>query len=251
MELMDICFSLIALILLEIILGIDNLVILSILTEKLPLEKRKKARRWGLSFAWVTRLFLLASAVYMVKLVKPILIIGSFSFSARDIFLLIGGAFLIWKATDEIHQDLTNELLVEPISTKMHSKATFRAVVTQVALLDVVFSLDSVLTAVGLTNHFWIMALAITCAILIMIFASEPVSAFITKHPTIKMLALSYLILIGTVLIADGFSFHIPRAYLYFAMGFSLAVESLNLIKKSHNRRKNKSQDVPKQVLRK
>lgn len=238
MDFVDVGVSLVALIILEIVLGIDNLVILSILTEKLPLAKRKKARRWGLTFAWMTRLILLASAVYMVKLVKPLIVIGQFTFSARDIFLLLGGAFLIWKSTDEIHQDVTNEPFSTPISSNPRSSATFKAVVFQVALLDVIFSLDSVLTAVGLTSQFWVMALAITCAILIMIYASEPVSDFITRHPTIKMLALSYLILIGTVLIADGFSFHVPRGYLYFAMGFSLGVESLNLLKKSRIKRK-------------
>lgn len=238
MEFLEIVLSLLALIILEIVLGIDNLVILSILTEKLPYDKRKKARRWGLTFAWMTRLMLLASAVYMVKLVKPIVTIGTLSFSVRDLFLFIGGVFLIWKSTDEIHQDLTNQPLAKPDSKKVYSAATFRAVVIQVALLDVIFSLDSVLTAVGLTPHFWVMALAITFAIMIMLYSSEPVSDFITKHPTIKILALSYLILIGTVLIADGFSFHIPRGYLYFAMGFSLAVESLNLYKQSRKKRK-------------
>lgn len=241
MEFVNIGLSLVALIILEIVLGIDNLVILSILTEKLPVEKRKKARRWGLTFAWMTRLILLASAVYMVQLVKPLISIGTLTLSARDIFLLLGGAFLIWKSTDEIHQDVTQEPMFDPVSKKVYSAATFRGVVIQVALLDVIFSLDSVLTAVGLTSVFWVMALAITIAIIIMIYASEPVSDFIIKHPTIKMLALSYLILIGTVLVADGLSFHIPRGYLYFAMGFSLAVESLNLIKKSRTKlKKNK-----------
>lgn len=240
MEFFDVLLSLIALIVLEIVLGIDNLVILSILTEKLPSDRRKRARQLGLSCAWVTRLILLASAVFMVKLVKPLVVIAGFSFSARDLFLILGGAFLIWKSTDEIHQDLTDELPVQPVSKHLYSAATFRMVIIQIALLDIIFSLDSVLTAVGLTTRYWVMALAITCAILIMIYASEPVSAFISKHPTIKILALSYLILIGTVLIADGFSFHIPRGYLYFAMGFSLSVESLNLIKRSRKKRKKK-----------
>ncbi len=238
MDFINIVVSLIALVILEIVLGIDNLVILSILTEKLPKGKRKKARRLGLIFAWMTRLLLLGSAVYMVRLVKPLVSIGSLTFSARDIFLFLGGAFLIWKATDEIHQDIMNEPLVTPILERTHSATTFRKVVMQVALLDIIFSLDSVLTAVGLTTEFWIMAVAITCAIFIMIYASEPVSEFISKHPTVKMLALSYLILIGTVLIADGFSFHVPRGYLYFAMGFSLGVESLNLVKNSRKKRK-------------
>lgn len=181
----------------------------------------------------------------MVKLVKPIAIVGSFTFSIRDIFLFLGGAFLIWKSTDEIHQDVMNEPAtpMSTISQKTHSAITLRSVVIQVALLDIIFSLDSVLTAVGLTTQFWVMAIAITCAIIIMIYASEPVSEFISQHPTIKMLALSYLILIGTVLIADSFSFHIPRGYLYFAMGFSLSVESLNLFKKSRKKSKNTSRN--------
>ena len=236
MDLINSSASLIALIILEIVLGIDNLVILSILTEKLPVHQRKKARRWGLTFSWVTRLLLLASAVFMIKLVKPLFTIGQLSLSLRDIFLLAGGAFLIWKSTDEIHQDVMNDPIAVP-ATKGTRAVTFRRVIIQVALLDIIFSLDSVLTAVGLTTQFWVMALAITCAILIMIFASEPVSHFITKHPTIKMLALSYLILIGMVLIADGLSFHIPRGYLYFAMGFSLGVESLNLVKNAKKNR--------------
>lgn len=237
MDIIDIVLSLFTLIILEIVLGIDNLVILSILTEKLPPEQRKKARRWGLTFAWVTRLILLGSAFFMVHLIEPLFGFGDLTFSVRDLFLLLGGMFLIWKATDEIHQDIAEES-IESIPVKKNLKATVRGVVIQIALLDVIFSLDSVLTAVGLASHFWVMALAITCAIVIMIFASEPVSAFIAKHPTVKMLALSYLILIGMILVADGFSFHIPRGYIYFAMSFSLGVESLNLLKKSRNKRK-------------
>ena len=231
MELLDIIISLLALIILEIILGIDNLVFLSILTEKLPREQRKKARRWGLSFAWITRLMLLASAVWLAKLTRPLLEFGDFTFSVRDLFLFAGGAFLIAKATQEIHYEVGDE---ESAKTEFGiPSVTFKSVVTQVALMDVIFSLDSVLTAIGLTSRFWVMALAITLAILVMIYASEPVSQFIEKHPSIKMLALSFLILIGMVLVADSFSFHVPRGYVYFAMGFSLAVESLNLIKQS------------------
>lgn len=237
MDLLEIILSLLTLVILEIVLGIDNLVILSILTEKLPVEKRKKARQWGLTFAWVTRLILLASAVYMVHLVHPLFSLGKFTFSFRDLFLIAGGIFLIWKSTDEIHQDILKEPIESPtLSAK--KGITFRRVVIQIALLDIIFSLDSVLTAVGIASHYWVMALAITVAIIIMIFASEVVSSFITKHPTVKMLALSYLILIGMVLIADGFALHIPRGYIYFSMGFSLGVESLNLIKRA--RQKNK-----------
>ncbi len=237
MEFIDIAASLIVLIILEIVLGIDNLVILSILTEKLPVQQRKKARRWGLTFSWVARLFLLSLAMKLIKLTQPLITIHTLDFSARDFFLIAGGVFLIWKATEEIHQDVVADS-AETAETKVTYKATFKMVILQVAVLDIIFSLDSVLTAVGLTTRFWIMAFAITCAILIMIFASEMVSAFIKKYPTIKMLALSYLILIGMVLVADGFSFHFPRGYVYFAMGFSLAVEALNLIK--HSRAKGK-----------
>ena len=240
MDLIDIALSLVTLIILEIVLGIDNLVILSILTEKLPREQRKKARRWGLTFAWVTRLILLASAVFLVHLVDPLFSLGRFTFSFRDLFLIAGGIFLIWKSTDEIHQDIVvNESITTPTCAE-GKVVTFQRVIIQVALLDIIFSLDSVLTAVGVASHYWVMALAITVAIIIMIFASESVSSFIMKNPSIKMLALSYLILIGMVLIADGFSFHIPRGYIYFSMGFSLGVEALNLTKHARKNRKKK-----------
>ena len=235
MYFLDILSSLLALIILEIILGIDNLVFLSILTEKLPREKRKRARRLGLSFAWMSRLALLAFAIFLIKLTKPLFSIYGLSFSLRDIFLFAGGAFLIAKATQEIHGEVGNEK--DTYDIKDIYKPTFIAVIAQVAVMDIVFSLDSVLTAVGLTNRYWVMVVAISCAILVMIYASEIVSNFIEKHPSLKMLALSFLILIGTVLIADSFSFHIPRGYIYFAMGFSLSVESLNLIKRSKNNR--------------
>ncbi|WP_133127351.1 TerC family protein [Legionella nagasakiensis] len=236
MELLEIILSLFALIILEIVLGIDNLVFLSILTEKLPSEQRKKARRWGLTFAWMTRLLLLAFAVWLVRLSKPFITIGDFNYSIRDLFLFVGGSFLIAKATQEIHFE------VGIGETELHERGkalvTFKGVVIQVALMDIIFSLDSVLTAIGLTTRYWVMALAITCAILVMIYASEPVSRFIEKFPTVKMLALSFLMLIGMILIADSFSFHIPRGYVYFAMGFSLGVESLNLLRQSRRLKK-------------
>lgn len=237
MELLDIFLSLSALIILEIILGIDNLVFLAILTEKLPKTQRQKARRWGLCFAWLTRLFLLATAVQLAKLTTPFLTVGDYSFSVRDLFLFLGGAFLIAKATQEIHSEVDT---ITPHQIKKRTGAiTFHKVVIQVALMDIIFSLDSVLTAVGLTSRFWVMALAITCAIVVMIYASDPLSSFIEKYPTLKMLALSFLILIGTVLVADSFAFHIPRGYIYFAMSFSLAVETLNLVKRVRRKRKN------------
>jgi predicted tellurium resistance membrane protein TerC len=236
MEILDIVVSLLALIVLEIVLGIDNLVFLAILTEKLPKEQQKSARRWGLTFAWVTRLMLLASAVWLAKLTRPLFSIAQFTFSARDIFLFVGGIFLITKATQEIHNEVAKN---EPkVAIKPKIPISFKGVVLQVALMDIIFSLDSVLTAIGLTNRFLVMAAAITCAILVMIFASEPVSYFIDKHPTLKMLALSFLLLIGTVLVADGFSVYLPRGYIYFAMGFALSVEFLNRIAHSRSKRK-------------
>lgn len=240
MELLEILLSLLALIILEIVLGIDNLVFISILSEKLPREERKKARRLGLTFAWVTRLMLLASAVWIIKLTHPFVSYGGFSLSVRDLFLMAGGGFLIAKATQEIHFEVIGDSPVVEDDSKRAAK-TLKAVVIQIALIDIVFSFDSVLTAVGLTTRFWVMAVAITCAILIMIFASESVSRFIEKFPTVKMLALSFLILIGMVLVADGLSFHIPRGYVYFAMGFSLSVEGLNLVRRNRLKKIKKS----------
>lgn len=236
MDILDIILSFLALIVLEIILGIDNLVFLSILTEKLKKNDRQRARRWGLACAWVTRLLLLASAVLLVKLTTPIVFVLGYSLSMRDLFLMIGGAFLIAKATQEIHNEVADDGAESDIPKS--SPPTFIGVVAQVGLMDVIFSLDSVLTAIGLTNQFWVMALAITGAIWVMVYASDPVSAYIDKHPTIKMLALSFLMLIGTVLIADSLSFHIPRGTIYFAMGFSLTVECLNVLKRSRLKRR-------------
>lgn len=224
----DIFFALSTLTLLEIILGIDNLVFLAIMTEKLPQKQRKPARRFGLTLAWVTRLLLLASAVWLTGLTEPFVTIMAFEFSGRDLFMLAGGLFLLVKGTEEIRN------LIEPRALKksVRTSQRFGLVIVQIALLDIVFSLDSVLTAVGLTQQFTLMAIAITIAILAMIFASEPLTAFIEKHPTIKMLALAFLLLIGTVLIADGMHFHVPRGYVYFAMGFSLGVECLNVYRR-------------------
>lgn len=234
MNFLDISLSVITLTILEIVLGIDNLVFLSILTEKLPTGERRRARFWGLSFAWVTRLLLLGSAVWIVHLTNPIITIYDISLSVRDLFLLVGGVFLIMKATEEIHYELVDKHLRKRNSPK--KTKTFRGVVTQIALMDVIFSFDSVLTAIGLTNNFTVMCIAISIAILIMLYASNVVSQFIATNPTVKMLALSFLILIGMLLIADSFAFHVPRGYLYFAMGFSLTVEMLNLWKSNKNR---------------
>ncbi len=235
-DFIDVFASLLALIILEVVLGIDNLVFLVILSEKLQPSLRRKARRWGLMFAWVTRLILLFSAVWLIHLRNPLFSIAGWTFSVRDLFLLAGGGFLIFKATQEIHHEVNLEQFNQPMIANPSTQ--LKKVVLQIGLMDIIFSLDSILTAVGLTTHFWVMVVAITLSIMVMIYASEPISNFIHKHPTIKMLALSFLMLIGTVLIADGFAFHIPRGYVYFAMGFSLGVEALHWVKRSHRRRR-------------
>jgi predicted tellurium resistance membrane protein TerC len=236
MNIVDISLSILTLTILEIILGIDNLVFLSILTERLHLSERRRARYWGLTFAWVTRLMLLASAVWIVHLQEPVFKCYDFVFSFRDLFLLIGGVFLIFKATQEISFEIEGKY-IENKDLK-EDAPSLRFVVFQVAVMDIVFSLDSVLTAVGLTENFFVMGIAITIAILVMIWSSQSVSAFIEKNPTIKMLALSFLMLIGIMLIADGLNFHIPRGYLYFAMLFALSIEALNMIKRRRTRKK-------------
>jgi predicted tellurium resistance membrane protein TerC len=225
----DILLSLTTLTILEVVLGIDNLVFLTIISQKLPKHQQRKARQIGLTLAWVTRLILLASAVWITKLTTPLISVFSLSLSGRDLFLLAGGIFLLAKATQEIHSEL------EPVDghTPRNIRVSqFSMAIAQIAILDIIFSLDSVLTAIGLTQRFWLMATSITIAIISMIFASEPLSKFVERHPTIKMLALSFLILIGMVLIADGFHTHIPRGYIYFAMGFAFFIEFLNMARR-------------------
>lgn len=209
---------------LEIVLGIDNLVFISVLTQRLPKEDRKKAWKFGLMAAWVTRLILLASVVFLTKLQAPLFTVFDIGFSVRDLILLGGGLFLIYKAATEIHHE------INPVPEKMriHKLHSFIMTVLQIAVIDIVFSLDSVITAVALTDQFWVMAAAITVAIIVMLAVSSTISYFIDNNPAIKMLAYSFLLLIGTVLVADGFHTHIPRGYIYFAIMFSLFVETVN-----------------------
>lgn len=218
--------ALLTLTVLEIILGIDNLVFISVITARLPKDKQKAARQIGLLLACVTRLLLLAAITWMTRFTNPLFILFGQGFSARDLILIVGGLFLLAKATSEIHVDVSNDVR----ETKSRRAAQFVVVVVQVMFLDIIFSLDSVITAVGLAQEYIIMALAIIIAIVTMIWASTPLSRFIAAYPTVKMLALSFLILVGAVLIADGFSFHIPRGYIYFAIAFSLFVEILNIL---------------------
>jgi len=210
---------------LEIVLGIDNIIFISILVGRLPATKRNIARNTGLLLAMLTRLALLFSIVWVVGLTEPWFSVLGIDISGRDIILIGGGLFLMAKATHEIHNSLEG---VQETAPK-HGKASMAVILSQIAVLDVVFSLDSVITAVGLAQHVSIMAIAIIAAIGVMLFAAKPISNFVDAHPTIKMLALSFLILVGVTLIVEGFDVHVPKGYIYFSMAFSVAVEMLNL----------------------
>jgi predicted tellurium resistance membrane protein TerC len=210
---------------LEIVLGIDNIIFISILAGRLPVRQRQKARIIGLALAMITRLALLLSLVWVMSLNTALFSVFGQGISGRDLILLGGGLFLLVKSTSEIHSSL--EGVGE--SAKHHGVASFAGVLFQIAIIDIVFSLDSVITAVGLAQQVVVMAIAIVIAVLVMMFAARAISDFVDKHPTIKMLALSFLILVGTALIAEGLDFHVPRGYIYFAMAFSVAVELLNL----------------------
>jgi predicted tellurium resistance membrane protein TerC len=216
--------SLVTLTALEIVLGIDNLVFIAIVAGRLPPERQNAARQVGLSLALITRLALLASITWIIGLTQPVFAIFDQPVSWRDIVLLAGGLFLLYKGTKEIHQRLEGEA-----HEKARSRRTsFAGVIAQIMVLDVVFSLDSVITAVGMANTLWVMATAIIIAVVIMLAASRPLADFVERHPTVKMLALSFLLLIGMTLIADGAGFHVPKGYIYAAIGFSVAVEGLN-----------------------
>jgi predicted tellurium resistance membrane protein TerC len=212
---------------LEIVLGVDNLVFIAILTGRLPPEKRSFARKLGLAFALVTRLMLLATIAWIVTLTRPILDIRGFGLSWRDIILLAGGLFLLYKATQEIHAEMEGESNDEA-TPEARATATVGRIVAQIAVVDIIFSLDSVITAVGMADQLWVMVTAVLIAMALMITAANPLSEFVSRHPTVKMLALSFLLLIGMVLIADGLHFHIPKGYVYSALAFSVIVESLN-----------------------
>jgi predicted tellurium resistance membrane protein TerC len=230
---MDFLFSaeswaaLLTLTVLEIVLGIDNIVFISILAGKLPSQQRRRARTLGLALAMGTRILLLLSLTWIMRLTRPLLTVASQEISGRDVILLAGGMFLLWKSTREIHERL--EGAAEEAARQAKGKATMASVLTQIALLDIVFSLDSVITAVGMAKEVSIMIAAIVIAVGVMMWASGPLGDFVERHPTIKMLALSFLLLIGMALVAEGFHQHIPKGYIYFAMGFSVFVEMLNL----------------------
>ncbi len=229
--------SLLTLTLLEIVLGIDNIIFISILAGKLPGTQQKKARQLGLALAMITRILLLLSLSWIMTLTNPLFNIGSWlninsslwleklAISGRDLILLTGGLFLIYKSTTEIHEKLEGDEH-SAVSVKKHS---FTGVIIQILLLDIVFSLDSVITAVGMANEIAVMIAAVVISVIVMMFSSAGISNFVNRHPTVKMLALSFLLLIGVSLIAEGFDQHIPKGYIYFAMAFSIFVEILNL----------------------
>jgi predicted tellurium resistance membrane protein TerC len=209
---------------LEIVLGIDNIIFISILASKLPKPKQPRARFWGLAVAMGTRLLLLFSLAWLMGLTAPLFTLLAHEISGRDIIMIAGGLFLMGKSTLEIHEKLEGE----EGNGATHRAATFGAIIVQIALLDIVFSLDSVITAIGMADQVSVMATAIIIAVLVMMAASQAISEFIDQHPTIKMLALSFLLLVGVMLIGEGLHFHIPKGYIYFAMAFSVFVELLN-----------------------
>jgi predicted tellurium resistance membrane protein TerC len=218
--------SLLTLTLLEIVLGVDNLVFLAILAARLPPAQQPLARRLGLGFALLTRLALLMTLAWIITLTQPLFTVMGHGVSWRDIILLAGGGFLIFKATHEIHASLEGD---EHEGGAKRATSSFVAVVIQIGIIDIVFSLDSVITAVGMAQHLSIMVAAVVISMIVMLIAAGPLSNFVSNHPTVKMLALAFLLLIGTTLVAEGVGFHFPKGYIYAAMAFSVLVEGLNL----------------------
>lgn len=226
---------------LEIVLGIDNIIFLSLVVAKLPAAQRAKARRLGLLGAMLMRLGLLASISWVIRLTDPLFAIFGNPISIRDVILMLGGLFLIWKSCGEIHQTL------EGSETAQHSiVSSFMGAITQIMLLDVIFSLDSVITAVGLSNHLFIMMAAVVISVGVMMFAARPIGEFVANHPSVKMLALAFLILIGFTLILESVNVHVPKGYIYFAMFFSMGVEALNLIR---NKKVNRTRRSASKIL--
>jgi predicted tellurium resistance membrane protein TerC len=229
--------ALATLIVMEVVLGIDNLIFISILTNKLPEHKRSKARRIGIGLALILRLGLLGTIAIIVTLTEPIFTVFGHAFSWRDLILIGGGLFLVWKATKEIHHNVDptpNDDVFDTAKATM----TFGAAITQILLLDLVFSLDSIITAVGMTDVVMIMVIAVVVAVTVMLLAANPLAQFINNNPTVVMLALGFLMMIGMTLIAEGFGAHVPKGYIYAAMAFSALIEGLNMLSRRAARRK-------------
>ena len=228
--------ALATLVVMEVVLGIDNLIFISILTNKLPEHQRSKARRLGIGAALILRLALLGTVAWIVKLVDPVIELFGQAFSWKDIILIAGGLFLLWKATKEIHHAVDPE----PEGDMFVGRAAtvgFGAVIVQILLLDLVFSVDSIITAVGMTPHVPIMVVAVVAAVTVMLLAADPLARFINNNPTVVMLALGFLIMIGMTLIAEGFGAHVPKGYLYAAMAFSAVIEGLNMLSRRGKRK--------------
>lgn len=230
--------ALITLIAMEVVLGIDNLVFISILTNKLEPEIREKARKIGITLALVMRLVLLGTVAWIVQLVEPVVELFGQGFSWKDIILITGGLFLVWKATKEVHHNVSADEDSEDLFSAAPARTAFGAAITQILLLDLVFSVDSIITAVGMTPHLPIMVIAVVVAVAVMFFAATPLANFIEANPTIVMLALAFLLMIGMTLIAEGFGVHVPKGYVYAAMAFSAFVEMLNMVARNRRRRK-------------
>ena len=211
---------------LELVLGIDNIIFISILVDKLPKERREFARRLGLFMAMFMRIGLLLVLAWIVGLVTPLFTVMGQGISGRDLILILGGLFLIWKSTSEIHQSIEGE---DESAGSKAVKATFAAVILQIMIVDLVFSLDSIITAVGMVDDVRIMIVAVIASVALMMLFAGPIGRFVSDHPTIKMLALSFLVVVGVVLVAEGFGTHVPKGYVYFGMAFSLGVEMLNI----------------------
>jgi predicted tellurium resistance membrane protein TerC len=228
--------ALVTLIVMEVVLGIDNLLFISILTNKLPKENRARARRIGIGLALVMRLALLATVAWLVQLVEPLFAVFEHPFSVKDLILIAGGLFLVWKATKEIHHNVDTDTEGDLFSGAV--KMSVQAAIVQILILDLVFSVDSIITAVGMTPHIPIMVVAVVFAVGVMLLAAGPIARFIEANPTIVMLALGFLLMIGMTLIAEGFGIHVPKGYVYAAMGFSALVEALNMVSRRARRRK-------------
>lgn len=229
--------ALVTLVAMEIVLGIDNLIFISILTNKLPEEMRSKARRIGIGGALIMRLLLLGTVAFIVQLTEPIFNAFGHGFSWRDLILIAGGLFLVWKATKEIHHNVDPDP-EEDVFSAGKASLGLTAAIGQILLLDLVFSIDSIITAVGMTEHLPIMIIAVIAAVSVMLVAADPLANFIQRNPTIVMLALGFLLLIGTTLIAEGFGAHVPKGYIYAAMAFSALIELLNMMSRKARKKK-------------
>ncbi len=221
----EVWLSFVTLAALEVVLGVDNIIFIAILSGKLPVEQRERARRLGLIGAFVSRMGLLAALSWIVRLDKPLFEIAGKGFSGKALILLVGGLFLLYKATKEIHHKLEGEEEHDAVK----AVATFSGVIFQIMLLDMVFSIDSVITAVGMTPHMWIMVAANVIALAVMLLVGKSISEFVERHPSVKVLALSFLLMIGLVLVSEAFGVHVPKGYIYGAMGFSVFVELINI----------------------